>query len=137
LAVPTSAAKARQAVSLFSTLHGFSGDELCDIETAVGEAVANAIEHGNRERGSFTVSCAFERGTLTIEICDSGAGFDVSPRAPEPTERRTPSTRGYGISIMRSLMSRVAFKNGGSTVVLEKRYPGATAASSGNCEATS
>ena len=126
LAVPGSAAKARSAVSLFSSLHGFSGDELSDIETAVGEAVANAIEHGNRMRGAFTLTCTFEDGMLQISVSDSGAGFDDATKPPIDTtpERRTPSLRGYGIYLMRTLMHRVSFEDGGTTVVLEKRFTG-------------
>jgi len=121
LAVPTSATKARSAVSTFAASHGFSGDTLCDVETSVGEAVANAIEHGNRMRGVFTVACSFAHGVLTIEVCDGGAGFDDSTRpAMNLSERRTPSLRGYGLYLMHTLMNRVTFKDGGTTVVLEK-----------------
>jgi len=121
LAVPTSATKARSTVSTFAASHGFSGDALCDVETSVGEAVANAIEHGNRMRGVFTVACSFERGILTIEVCDGGAGFDDSTKPMlDIGERRTPSLRGYGLYLMRTLMNRVTFKDGGTTVVLEK-----------------
>ncbi len=72
-------------------------------------------------RGVFTVACSFARGVLTIEVCDGGAGFDDSTKpAPDIAERRTPSLRGYGLYLMRSLMNRVAFKDGGTTVILEK-----------------
>jgi len=132
LAVPTSATKARSAVSTFAASHGFSGDALCDVETSVGEAVANAIEHGNRMRGVFTVACSFASGTLTIEVCDGGAGFDDSTKpAPDTAERRTPSLRGYGLFLMRSLMNRVSFKDGGTTVILEKQLNCAGAAARG------
>lgn len=130
LAVPTSAAKARSAVSLFSSLHGFSGDELCDIETAVGEAVANAIEHGNRMRGAFSVTCSFEDGLLRVSVSDSGDGFDDATKPPVDTapQRRTPSLRGYGIFLMRTLMHGVSFEDGGATVILERRSADRSAA---------
>ena len=116
--------KARSAVSTFASSHGFSGDALCDIETSVGEAVANAIEHGNRMHGVFTVACGFTQSVLTIEVCDGGAGFDDSSKpAPDLAERRTPSLRGYGLYLMRTLMNRVSFENGGTTVILEKHLP--------------
>ncbi len=120
--MPASATKARSAVTVFATSQGFSGDALCDIQTAVGEAVANAIEHGNRHRGFFSVVCRFDRGTLSIEVSDGGAGFDDATRPVENLQqRRTPSLRGYGLYIMRTLMTRVAFRDGGTTVVLEKQ----------------
>jgi len=124
LAVPTSATKARRAVSTFAASHGFSGDALSDVETSVGEAVANAIEHGNRMHGEFSIACGFASGILTIEVCDGGGGFDVTAKpALNLAERRTPSLRGYGLYLMRSLMNRVSFKDGGTTVVLEKHLP--------------
>ena len=106
---------------MFAASHGFSDDALSDVETSVGEAVANAIEHGNRMRGAFTVACDFTGGVLTIEVCDGGDGFDDATKpAPNLAERRTPSLRGYGLYLMRTLMNRVSFKDGGTTIVLEK-----------------
>jgi anti-sigma regulatory factor (Ser/Thr protein kinase) len=109
-------------------MHGFEHTALSDIETSAGEAIANAIEHGSRFRGFYTVACGFESGVLTIAVTDGGAGFDDATRPGENIrERRTPSLRGYGIYLMRTLMNRVSFQDAGRTVVLEKRLAAAGA----------
>jgi anti-sigma regulatory factor (Ser/Thr protein kinase) len=109
-------------------MHGFEHTSLSDIETAVGEAIANAIEHGSRFRGFYTIQCNFECGVLNVSVSDGGAGFDDGTRPGENIrERRTPSLRGYGIYLMRTLMNRVSFQDGGRTVVLEKRLTASVA----------
>jgi anti-sigma regulatory factor (Ser/Thr protein kinase) len=106
---------ARTAVLDFARSCGFASSELRDIEIAVGESVANAIEHGNKMRGSFSVAGRFQDGVLTIEVRDQGAGFahgDDLP--PQPY-------RGWGLLLMRSVLDSLSFDDDGATVRLEKR----------------
>lgn len=111
------AADARSRVSAFAAACGFGGDALADIECAVGESIANAIEHGNQASGWFTVTCSFADRTLGIEVKDRGSGF-----SPPEAARGLPNTlRGWGIFMMRAFMDSVTFADGGTRVRLEKR----------------
>jgi anti-sigma regulatory factor (Ser/Thr protein kinase) len=114
-----SVAVARRAVSDFARVCGFDRGALGDIEAAVGEALANAVEHGHCELGWFRVICEFEADTLMTEVKDLGAGFDFEqPVAAEVAELRP---RGFGRTIMRACMDDVHYDDGGTRVRLIKR----------------
>src|SRR5437016_5674229 len=99
------------------------GSEL-DIETAVREAMANAVIHGNHEdpykRVDVTCRCNSD-GQVLITVRDEGPGFR-SDAVPDPTspENRL-STHGRGIYLMRMLMDEVSFVKGGSVVRMRKK----------------
>lgn len=115
----SSVAIARRAVSDFARVCGFDRGSLGDIEAAVGEALANAVEHGHCELGWFRVICEFEADTLTTEVKDLGAGFDFEqPITAEPAEL---PRRGFGRTIMRACMDDVHYDDGGTRVRLIKR----------------
>jgi anti-sigma regulatory factor (Ser/Thr protein kinase) len=99
---------------------GFSESEVADIRLAAGEAFSNAVEHGRSARSSgFAVTCQFADGMLTIDVRDSGSGFQPPEDAPcaAPGER----ARGYGILLMRRLMDSVVFSSGGKLVRMTRR----------------
>lgn len=113
-ATPYEASCARQAVATFLRAAGFVSGDIFDVETAVGEAVANAIEHGNKHQGHFYLAVRVDEATVTIDVQDSGSGFfDI---AREPVEGR-----GFGIDLMRALVDTVSFHEGGRCVRLQKR----------------
>ena len=98
-----------------------SGD---DIATAVHEALANAVIHGNREdpnRRVYAVCRCSIDGDVSITIRDQGHGFD-SRSLPDPTapENRM-CTHGRGIYLMRASMDEVAFDEGGLVVHMRKK----------------
>jgi len=112
---PRYATKARRAVLTYLTSVGVSDADLADIEQAVGEAIANAVEHGFRERSYFEIRAVVEDGNLRIEVEDDGPGFD-------PQDLKSPQAlRGFGITMMRMLVGRVTFLKRGRLVRLEKR----------------
>lgn len=94
------------------------GSEM-DIEIALGEALENAIVHGNREdpdkRVYLTCRCTSD-GKVSITVQDDGQGFEIgtlpNPTAPENRLR----TSGRGIYLMKSLMDEVRFEKGGAVV---------------------
>jgi anti-sigma regulatory factor (Ser/Thr protein kinase) len=111
--------KARRAVTAFAR-QWFSGVALSDIESAVGEALANCAEHGYVNETCIDVRCSFDGRALTIEIKDAGQGFDrwdatdfVRPLSSAP--------RGYGTYIMRRLMDEIEYTDRGTRVRLVKR----------------
>ncbi|GAC1501711.1 MAG: hypothetical protein NVS1B14_06230 [Vulcanimicrobiaceae bacterium] len=120
---------ARHAVVNFVRSCGFTGDEIAEIELAVGEALSNAAKHGGeKDGGSFTVRCACDGSSITIEIRDSGRGFQRSDKPPE----EKPATTGFGISIMRALMNEITYSESGSLVRLVRRRDAAKRNGNGN-----
>ena len=94
--------------------------------TALREAVANAVRHGNRQDPTRTikVDLGFDDRACVIRVEDEGEGFDYEhlpdPTAPENLLR--PS--GRGIFYMKQFMSSVEFSRipgGGTAVVMTRR----------------
>jgi anti-sigma regulatory factor (Ser/Thr protein kinase) len=120
---PSSVRDARRAILDYARFCGFQSDDTFDIALAAGEALANAVEHGNKDLGFITVVCHFTGDELVIEVSDAGNGFD---HACLPDKQRDPNAvRGFGISIMRSVMDAVEYVGGGTIVRLRKRRAGA------------
>ena len=99
------------------------GSEI-DIETALREALANAVIHGNRENPSkrIYVECrCYTNGEVLIAVRDEGSGFNASA-VLDPT---TPETRlfehGRGIYLMKTLMDEVSFEESGTVVHMRKQ----------------
>lgn len=112
------AAVARRAVYEYARAHGLSEDACQDMRFAVGEAIANALEHGHREGTYFSVRCTWEGRDLVVEVEDDGPGYD--PSRSEGAEKPANSMRGYGMTIMRALTDRVAYQDKGRAVRLFK-----------------
>ena len=114
--------RARRDVVDFARACGFRGQTLDDIEVAVGEGLANAVEHGHREEGFFQVSVYRSVEALVVEIKDNGHGFDhgtVCSHAGPPVE----GLRGFGTFIMREVMDDVHYSELGTRLRLVKRLP--------------
>lgn len=95
-----------------------------DFEIALYEALANAIEHGNRydeTRRVFLRVYGAPGWGVTILIRDEGEGFSPDnvpdPRDPEYLLRE----HGRGLFLMHRLMDHVEFRRGGCEVLLVKR----------------
>jgi len=116
----SSVALARRAVVEFARACGFPDGLTRDIECAVGEALANAVEHGHSEGGSIDVRCSFRDRRLTVEIKDRGPGFERKRGFGTP-EACGPLWRGYGIHIIKTLMDDVIYLDRGTRVRLTKR----------------
>jgi serine/threonine-protein kinase RsbW len=100
---------------------GCPDDEEYWLVTALREAVANAVRHGNRQDPARVVRVAYviENSTVTIRVEDEGSGFDPDtvPNPTDPENLLRPS--GRGIFYMRQFMSRVDIAPipGGGTAV--------------------
>ncbi len=99
------------------------GKEL-EVETALREALANAIHHGCHGDASKKVQCCVacdEDHTLLILVRDPGSGFDPKT-LPDPTlGKNLLSSHGRGIYLINELMDEVRFERGGSQVVMRKQ----------------
>lgn len=102
---------------------GFSADEIFAIETALREALANAVLHGAKSDPSKRIFGSFicePNGTVTIVVRDPGKGFD--PRqVPDPLRRENLSSdHGRGIYLIRQLMDELHFSQGGREIQMRK-----------------
>lgn len=114
---PLEARRARKAVAHFAAAW-LQGTASSDFETAVGEALANAVEHGNCSH--LTVDCIYTHERLVTEIVQNGMGFQPPRRRHAPAPG---AERGYGLFIMHSVLDRLEFYENGTRVRLVKRAP--------------
>lgn len=114
-------AKVRNFVADVAKDCGFDDSVIYDIKVAVGEAIANAMEHGSPlgEANHVMVTCRCDGDNLNIKVSDEG----VFKRAfPVPEE--AVSYRGHGILLMLALMDKVSIDESanGTTVSLTKNF---------------
>ena len=109
--------RTRTALSKWLTRAGVRPDQITDVLIAAGEAVANAIEHGHRDRpdGIITMRATALADEVRVSVTDSGTWKTSIPDVH--------TTRGRGISLMKGLMQDVTIKtdNDGTTVHLHAR----------------
>lgn len=115
---------ARRAVVEFAS-QWFGDEDLDDIESAVGEALANSAEHGAKSGGAIEVRCRVEGNRLVIDVKDTGDGFDRW-NAADYVKPLDGIARGYGIYIMRELMDEVEYSERGTHLRLVKRLAAAS-----------
>ena len=88
------------------------------IRLALGEALANAFTHGNRDDPTKAVrlECRIDSSTVVLDVEDAGEGFE--PRAvPDPAEPENLGIPcGRGIVLMRAYMTEVTFHPPGNRV---------------------
>jgi len=93
------------------------------IRLALGEALANAFTHGNRDDPAKGVrlECRIDSSTVVLDVQDAGEGFE--PRAvPDPAEPENLGIPcGRGIVLMRSYMTEVIFHPPGNRVRMTYR----------------
>jgi serine/threonine-protein kinase RsbW len=94
-----------------------------EIETALREALANAVRHGTKnDPGQLiecSVSCDTERGVLIV-IRDPGEGFDPAS-LPSPIQgQNVYSDHGRGIYLINQLMDEVSFGRNGTEISMRK-----------------
>ena len=118
---------ARSLTAAFVALSDPTVDELCDIRTAVSEAVTNAIVHGYRDTlGQVYIAAAlYPGGRLVITVRDKGCGIPDVKKAMEPlfTTCTTGERAGLGFAVMEELMDKVRVRSRvgeGTTVILER-----------------
>jgi anti-sigma regulatory factor (Ser/Thr protein kinase) len=120
-AVDHELSNARRRIVAFAEICGMGGAELFELQVAVGEALANALQHGSPrgEDDDITVRFFCYRDEVAVEIGDQGEGMDAAPIcAPGPTQ-----PQGRGIHFMRTLADDMLFACGaaGTRVLLVKR----------------
>lgn len=90
-----------------------------EVEIALREALANAIEHGCRNDPSKSVQCCVaveEDGELLIVVRDPGPGFDVAS-IPSPLEGPgLTKESGRGVFLINQFMDEVRYEDEGREV---------------------
>ena len=119
---------ARAAVAAFVAQLDPTVDELCDIRTAVSEAVTNSIVHAypNTLGRVYISADIYEGRRVVIRVKDKGCGIADVKQAMEPlfTTGADQERSGLGFSVMQSLMDRVKVRSkpgGPTSVTLERR----------------
>lgn len=112
-------AKVRAFIEKLAFECGFDDSDVFEIKVAVGEACANAIEHGSPKGAANTVRIItdYSQECLEIEVVDEGV---FKPRFPAFDSQL--NYRGRGIPFMLALMDEVEIKESeeGTTVRLVK-----------------
>jgi serine/threonine-protein kinase RsbW len=99
------------------------GKEL-EVETALREALANAIVHGCKQdvckQVELCVACDEDRGMLIV-VRDPGEGFDPAG-LPNPTlGQNIFQSHGRGIYLISQLMDEVRLERGGTEIHMRKK----------------
>lgn len=112
----------RHQVLSFAGDHEISDQEIEEFIFAVGEALANAIEH-SRTSDVIEVHCQIEDDKILATIVDSGAGF-LSDPASNVSLPDALTERGRGLPIMRRCTDIFAVHSvpGRGTAVVLGRY---------------
>jgi anti-sigma regulatory factor (Ser/Thr protein kinase) len=96
---------------------GVGDEQTMNVLIAVGEALANAIEHGHRDRpeGAVSLRAVALADRLQLTVSDTGLW--------KPPDAIPDSSRGRGIALMRALMHEVTIqqRESGTTVHLHAR----------------
>ena len=122
---------ARAAAAAFFAQLDPTVEELCDIRTAVSEAVTNAIVHGYQEGlGPVRITARIYEGRrIAITVKDQGCGIPDIQKAMEPLFTTSPDGErsGLGFSVMQSFMDSVKVRSapGKGTLVVMKKKIGA------------
>ena len=101
-------APGRAALRSWLTKAGVEPGQIQDVLIAAGEAVANAIEHGHRDRpeGAISLRATAVGDGLQVTVTDTGAW-----KTPRDSAG---SYRGRGISLMRHLMEDLNIQSSGA-----------------------
>ncbi len=116
-ATPQAAKPIRHAVAAFLAVFDLDPDFSDDVLTAVGEALANTIEHAYAGQDPSDIELLAEyadRRVLRVDVVDHGRFIE---RARQPN-------RGFGMRIVRAIANDVRIDtNGGTRVHMEFRTP--------------
>lgn len=98
---PELGAFVRHKVLAFTSTQGLDEADVADFVAAVGEALANAIEHGGSQAPIEIVAWMEGDDRLFASVRDQGVGFTPGERPPSiPPDAM--AERGRGLPIMRS-----------------------------------
>lgn len=125
---------ARGIISSFCAQLDPTVEELCDIKTAISEAVTNCIVHAyaseqdDRKKKIAIKAEYYDDGLLCVTVKDSGCGIEDIEKAMQPMYSGSGSEErsGMGFSIMQCFTDKLTVKStkGKGTTVTLKKYIG-------------
>lgn len=98
-------------------------DIIFAVKLCLQEAVINSVKHGNKMDKSKTVEIdvTFDENRLVLEVRDQGEGYHFK-KLPDPTHpENIMKLEGRGVFLIRNLMDKVQFLNGGRTIKMTKK----------------
>ena len=113
----------RERVADFARSGGVEDADLCHFLTALGEALANAMEHA-RALEPLWVEVRLSSDRIVATVQDDGVGFATPQAVAEPELPSADSIRGRGLPIMRRCSDIFAVNSspGKGTAVVVGRY---------------
>jgi len=94
-----------------------------EVETALREALGNAILHGCRNDPSKKVQCSVacdQKRGMIIVVRDPGKGFDPASIPNPVIGQNLYSAHGRGIYLINQLMDEVWYERGGTEIHMRK-----------------
>ncbi|HTA54579.1 MAG TPA: ATP-binding protein [Candidatus Acidoferrales bacterium] len=120
--LPRFASTARSAFSNFAGLHRLASRDAENLVFAIGEAIANAIQHAET-RESIEIQVSIEGDAVVVRVSDRGCGFAAPPdgRVALPSVY---AEEGRGFAIMQRCTDflDVSTNPGCGTVITLGRY---------------
>lgn len=106
---------------------GLTIEDIDDMKVAVSEAITNAIDHAylGEEKGAILVRYRPSPGELTVEVEDTGSGFD--PDALDKSQPGPSPDGGLGLFLVREMADHVKVESApgsGTKVTITKRTHG-------------
>ena len=112
-----------QLMELAEETECFVGKEM-QIETALREALANAIVHGckndDRHTVQLSVACG-EDHEIEMVVRGPGSGFDPNSVPDPTTSQNIYETHGRGLYLINQLMDEVHYERGGTEIHMRKK----------------
>jgi len=98
---------------------GLSQEQQDNLAVAVAEALSNAAVHGNKLESKRQVRVCVEvtpKGDATVEVADSGHGFDSSSVSDPTDPARVLIPGGRGVFLMKRLVDEIEYNDCGNCV---------------------
>ena len=98
---PRVSVSVRREVLAFADVNGIAEDDLIDFVSAIGEALANAIEHACTSEPIEVMVWLLGEDRLFASVLDKGIGFTPAERSITSVLPDAFAERGRGLPIMR------------------------------------
>lgn len=104
--------------------HNLKEDLLFDIRLCLEEALVNAVKHGNKQnaRKKVFITVKFTQRRVEIVVKDEGRGFNYSNPTSPIDKKNIQNVSGRGIFLIKKLMNKVEFFDGGTTIKMVKSF---------------
>lgn len=101
---------------------GYNGDDVFGVHLALEEALANAIQHGNRNdpEKKIRIESLVTPEKVDISVTDEGSGFEPDALPDPRTENNLTKCSGRGVLLIKAYMDVVEFNAKGNCIHMIK-----------------